>query len=139
MNRGRPPAINKDPDRPRVRNLNGRLIDVGGLQYCALKLGGYTIENKRFIDKNQNYTNPKIKNYNGSMIEINGATYKDLLKTGYKLNEDKTQIVQDDSFVGERVVKKSRGRPPYVYIRDPKNIFHRFMVGTDSYNEYIGK
>ena len=152
MTKGRKPGSEKDPDRPRIRNLNRRLIDVGGPQYWNLICDGYTIETwsvvlpsgrklefKRFIGKNQNQTAPKIKNYNGSMIQVNGATYKEVLKNGYKLNDDKTQIVQDDSFVGERVVKKPRGRPPYVYITDPKNIFHKFTIGTDPYNKYIGK
>ena len=43
MTRGRIPGIKKDINRERIRNLNGRLIDVGGPQYRDLIRDGYTI------------------------------------------------------------------------------------------------
>mgnify|MGYP003551101420 FL=1 len=93
MTKGRKPGSEKDPDRPRIRNLNGRLIDVGGPQYWNLICDGYTIETnsivlhcgtkiefKKFIGKNKIHPAAKIKNYNGSMIQVNGAAYKEVLK-----------------------------------------------------------
>ena len=137
LKRGRPSGSTKCPDRARIRNLNGRLIDVAGPQYCKLIRDGNTIENN-IMFTGKNYI-PKIMNYNGSMIDVNGSTYKQVLKNGYKLNEDKTQIVKDNTFVGERIVKRPRGRPPYVFITDPKNPFKSFTSATDPYKGYIGK
>ena len=49
MTKGRKPGSEKDPDRPRIRNLNGRLIDVGGPQYWNLICDGYTIETNSIV------------------------------------------------------------------------------------------
>ncbi len=43
MNRGRPIGTTKDPNRRRVQNNNGRLIDYGGLQYNRLIQSGYML------------------------------------------------------------------------------------------------
>ena len=41
--RGRPVGTTKDPNRRRVRNDNGRLIDYGGRQYNRLIQSGYML------------------------------------------------------------------------------------------------
>ena len=50
-NRGRPMGTTKDPNRRRVRNNNGRLIDYGGLQYNRLIQSGYMLntESNRLV------------------------------------------------------------------------------------------
>ena len=61
LKRGRPSGSTKCSDRARIRNLNGRLIDVAGPQYCKLIRDGNTIENN-IMFTGKNYI-PKIMNY----------------------------------------------------------------------------
>ena len=61
MNRGRPIGKTKDPNRRRVRNDNGRLIDYGGLQYNRLIQSGYMLntEGDRLVAE-RNFTANRI-------------------------------------------------------------------------------
>ena len=47
--RGRPKGATKDSNRPRIRNHNGRIIDINGPQYNKLIKNGY----KHNVDNTQ--------------------------------------------------------------------------------------
>src|SRR5664279_1481216 len=103
MTRGRPQGTTKDPNRRRIRNHNGRLIDFEGLQFNRLINSGYMLnqENTRLVlDNNftgdRNARNPvgrppnrprvitneeKVKNPDTKRFIIkSGAVFKKLTK-----------------------------------------------------------
>ena len=88
MPRGRPIGTTKDPNRKRVKNHNGRLIDYEGVQY-----------NK-------------------------------LIKSGYKLNSDKTQLILDDNFTGERGIIK-----PTDKVKNPEPNGRWLKIGSKKFEE----
>ena len=49
--RGRPKGATKDSNRPRIRNHNGRIIDINGPQYNKLIKNGYkhNVDNTQLI------------------------------------------------------------------------------------------
>ena len=54
---GRTPGTTKDPNRRRVRNPNGRLIDFGGPQYNKLINNGYRLNRAGVkLIENPNFT-----------------------------------------------------------------------------------
>ena len=52
---GRPRGITKDPNRRKVMNINGRMIDYEGPQYTKLIHNGYKLNNAetKFIIDNR--------------------------------------------------------------------------------------
>ena len=88
MPRGRPVGTKKDPNRKRVKNHNGRMIDYEGVQY-----------NK-------------------------------LIRSGYKLNRDKTQLILDDNFTGERGVIK-----PTDKVKNPEPNGRWLKIGSKKFEE----
>ena len=88
MPRGRPIGTKKDPNRKRVKNQNGRMIDYKGIQY-----------NK-------------------------------LIKSGYKLNSDKTQLIPDDNFTGERGAIK-----PTDKVKNPEPNGRWLKIGSKKFEE----
>ena len=50
MPRGRPIGTTKDPNRKRVKNHNGRLIDYEGVQYNKLIKSGYKLNSDKTAD-----------------------------------------------------------------------------------------
>ena len=129
--RGRPIGTKKDPNRKRVKNHNGRMIDYQGMQYNKLIKSGYKLNREKtqlMLDDNftgeQEVIKPankikhlkgrplgtkkdpnrkRVKNQNGRMIDYNGAQNNKLIKSGYELNNNKTQLIPDE----KRICKNS--------------------------------
>src|SRR2546425_12468439 len=83
---GRTPGSTKNPNRRRVRNPNGRLIDFRGIQYNKLIKNGYKLnpQGTKLIE---------IVNFTGVVIERRGRPkkYPDVSTTHEKVENPETR------------------------------------------------
>lgn len=105
---GRPSGVFKDPNRPRIKNPNGRIIDINGPQYKKLIKNGYLHnEDNTHLILNPNFIPPdKIKNIRtGRMILKTSQTFRNLLKNGYRLNNKGNKLKIDKKYIPPIKVK----------------------------------
>ena len=50
-------------------------------------------------------------NHNGRQIDYDGTQYKKLIRDGYKLDNDGLRLIIDETFTGDRDVRRPIGRP----------------------------
>src|SRR5580704_1749591 len=139
--RGRPKGVTKDSNRPRIRNHNGRIIDINGPQYNKLIKNGYkhNFDNtqliidegfigERFVKRsigrpkklnrplpsNEKVLNPKTFRE----ILIGGQTFKQLLHE-YKIDENT--------------------KPFVAFVKDPKNLEKNFVINDETFKKYIDR
>ena len=134
---GRPKGTTKDPNRRRVLNPSGRLIDFEGNQYNKLINSGYKLNRKGTkLIENQNFTHverrgrPKkyldvttthetVKNpKTGRMIKTNTLYFRKIVKE-YGYNESKNKIL--------------------MHISDPKNPDRKIVKNDETFNRYIDR
>src|SRR6266536_2705249 len=95
---GRPVGSTKDPNRQKVTNPNGRLIDYNGLQYNKLIRSGYKLNDAGTHlvgDGNmvKKINSQKIKNpETGRLIKKYAYTFKQLIKK-YSYDDDKNEFI----------------------------------------------
>src|SRR6267154_719614 len=121
---GRPTDASKDPNRRRVKNHNGRLIDFEGILYNKLINNGYKLNRRGTkLIENPNFTpverrgrptgttkdpnRRRVKNHNGRLIDFEGILYNKLINNGYKLNRRGTKLIENPNFTPV----ERRGRP----------------------------
>ena len=117
---GRPKGLKKDPNRSKIRNPNGRLIDCNGPQYKNLLRNGYKEnDEKTQLIICENFRKTTVKNPDTSrMIKINGPTFK-------KINRKYFYNIDSNEF--------------YTQVYDPKNSEKKLNVTGSEVQKYIEK
>src|SRR5206468_7075244 len=146
---GRTPGTTKDPNRRRVRNPNGRLIDFGGPQYNKLINNGYKlnragtrlIENPNFVaverrGRPKKYpdvttTHEKVRNPDTKrFIKTNTLNFRKLAqKYGYDKSKNKILLhVPDPNKPNKSIVK---------YDKKFNNYLKRGYIYNENDNSFI--
>src|SRR5271163_1038400 len=110
---GRPPG-KKDPNRKRILNSNGRIIDVDGPQYNKLLRSGYNeSEDGKTLVFNESYIRKTIPRGRPKKIRV-------INPHGKVVNPDTKRLIKTDNVTFKTLSKK------YYYNKE-KNEFYKFV------------
>src|SRR3989442_11735131 len=134
---GRTPGSTKDPNRRRVRNPNGRIIDFEGIQYNKLVNNGYKLNSQGTeLIRNTNFT--------PAVVEIRGRPkkYPDVATTHEKVkNPDNGREIKTNTLYFRKLANKygysNSKNEILMHVPDPNNPNKSIVKNDEKFDHYL--